>query len=41
MSEYSLPYVKFIVRHEHELRVHWHSLVSDGRWQAPARQKAK
>lgn len=28
MSGYSLPYIKFTVRHEHELRVHWHSLAS-------------
>src|SRR5258708_4276708 len=28
MSGYSLPYIKFIVRHEHELRVHWHSLAA-------------
>lgn len=25
---YSLAHVKFILRHEHELRVHWHLLAA-------------
>src|SRR5438046_1760172 len=25
---YSLPYLKFLTRHQHELRTHWHSLAA-------------